>query len=206
MRKGMALGLALATGLLWAGGVQGQAPSGQLEITGTSSVRPWKCTESSYSSDVKAPANFGQAVVTGEKVDAQISLTFPVEKIDCHNGKMDEHMRKALKAKAHPTITYTMKTYDLGAAADSGAVSVTVQGEMTIAGQTEPVSLKALVTKAPDGGVRVQGEEPITMTAFHVKPPTLLFGTLKVAPLVHVKFDVVLKPGAVALGQASGAK
>lgn len=192
------VGLLLA-GLFAATGVQAQAPAGQLEISGTSTVRSWKCTDSEFKTTLEASANFEDQVLAGQKAVDRVALTFPVAKIDCHNGTMDEHMEKALKEKQHPTIHFSMKAYDIGQAVESGEVPAKVSGEMTIAGQTKPVELQVAISKAADGGLRVQGTQDLKMTDFGVKPPTLFFGTLKVGDAVHVKFDLVLRASTVAL-------
>ena len=42
--------------------------------------------------------------------------------------------------------------------------------------------------------MRVVGKVDIEMKDYSVKPPSLLFGTLKVANDVSVKFDTVIQP------------
>ena len=72
------------------------------------------------------------------------------------------------------------------------AGAVTLGGELTIAGQTKPVSIAATVTQT-DAGFRVVGRAPIRMTEFGVRPPSLMLGTMRVADAVTVHFDVVLR-------------
>ncbi len=205
MRKEWILGLAVA-GLVWVGGAAAQEPAGQLDISGTSTVRSWSCREAEIRTVLKAGAGYESSVVAGEKSVEAVSLSFPVEKIDCGNGKMEEHLEKALKAKEYPTISYVMSAYDIGAAIDAETVPVKVTGDMTIAGQTRPVTMDVTVTKSPDGGIRVQGKQEIRMTDFGVKPPTLMLGTLKVGDEVRVSFDMVMRAQTVALIQDGGSR
>ena len=66
-------------------------------------------------------------------------------------------------------------------------------GTLTIAGRTEPVRTEVTVTPAPGNALRVQGEQSLRMSAFGVKPPSLLLGALKVRDLVRVAFDIVVR-------------
>ena len=103
---------------------------------------------------------------------------------------MNKHLRKALKEKDHPEITFQTDKYTL----ENGGGEVKALGELTIAGVTKPIELDAQLTPLPEGGVRVVGKVDIEMKDYSVKPPSLLFGTLKVANDVSVKFDTVIQP------------
>jgi polyisoprenoid-binding protein YceI len=78
-------------------------------------------------------------------------------------------------------------------ASGPGAGTARISGELTMAGQTRPVTLEGAVT-SEDGKVRVRGSKRLVMTDFGVQPPSLMMGTMKVAPPVTIGFDVTLKP------------
>ncbi len=198
MRGMIAIGLAvLGVGVV--GSLQAQQPAGELEISGTSTVRPWTCKETDIETEVKAPAGFAAQILAGEKAVDGVALSFPVEKIDCGNGKMNEHMRKALKEEKYDAIRFELSTYEIGQAVAAGQVPVKVVGQMTIAGTTKPMTMDVTVEKSANGGLEVKGSQSLLMTEFGVKPPTLMLGTLKVGDEVAVKFDVTLSPSTVAL-------
>jgi hypothetical protein len=160
----------------------------KLWIEGGSTVRKWSC---------QLPAEQLKLEVSGGAADPapglprgvqRVVVTVPVQAIECGNGKMNEHLRKALKAGEHPEIRYEMTSY---AAGEAEAVRAT--GELTIAGATQPVEMPVALAALPAGGARVQGSYELRMTDWGVKPPTLMLGTLKVSPVVQVKFDVVVR-------------
>ena len=75
--------------------------------------------------------------------------------------------------------------------ADEGTVAM--QGTLAIAGQERPVTINGTVARE-NGQLRVRGSKRITMTEWGVRPPSLMLGTMKVAPAATVGFDVILKP------------
>lgn len=119
----------------------------------------------------------------------KVLVTAPVSAIACGNGKMDDHLRKALKEKEYPEIRYQAEHYTL---IDNGT-AVQTSGEITIAGVTRPIDLGATLTPLPEGGLRAVGTVEINMADFGVKPPSLFLGTLKVAKVVVVKFNAVVQ-------------
>lgn len=178
----MAMGLAT--------GASAQEPS-NLTIEGTSTLRSWECAVPSFSVAPSPPGGFEEGVLNGERALETVTLVFPVKAIECGNGTMNDHLRKALDADEHPQIRYRLSKYDL-ANAESGMV-VKAEGELVIAGTARPIEMAVTVTRDASGAIRVQGEEEVKMTDFGVKPPKLMLGTLKVGDAVNVKFDVALR-------------
>jgi polyisoprenoid-binding protein YceI len=69
--------------------------------------------------------------------------------------------------------------------------SATVAGNLSIAGQSRPVTLD--LTIGPDGGnARLQGRVPVVQSSFGVKPYSAMMGALKVKDEVEVDLDVRL--------------
>lgn len=167
-------------------------PESRLTIYGTSTVRAFQCQASSFDAKVESPgAGAVEAVLEGQKAVTNVLVTVPVEKLDCRNGTMNEHMRKALKASANPTIVFKVGTYDLAKSGDG--VAVTLNGTLTLGGVEKPVTVNALAKPGENGALLVSGTREIRMTEFGLKPPTLMLGTMKVDEKIKVGFDVVLK-------------
>lgn len=90
---------------------------------------------------------------------------------------------KILHAREHPTITFRSTRVD------GTPESFRVDGDLTIAGVTRPVTLDC--RSAEDG--RVQGTTTVTQSRWGIKPYSAFFGALKLADDVEVRFDVGLK-------------
>lgn len=156
-------------------------PTSTLWVEGGSTVRGWKCTAKKLDAQVVGdPAASIADLVSGANV------TIPVEQLDCGNGKMNEHMQKALQADKNPEIQFVMNSYDV-----SGSTA-TLKGSLKIAGTTKPIEIPATVSEQGKD-VHVKASKQINMKDWGVKPPSLMMGTMKVKEIVTVGFDVAVK-------------
>src|SRR6476469_4482255 len=154
--------------------------SSKIWFDGTSNVKSFSCTAKKLDLDIASDAD-----ATPAKIVKSASLSIPVSQIDCKNGKMNDHMREALKAEKNPTITWKLSSYRVDGTA------VVMNGTLTIAGKENPIELRG--TGGLDNGtITLKGTKVLKMTDFGVKPPSLMFGTMKVAEPVTVSFDLVL--------------
>ncbi|WP_309672529.1 YceI family protein [Gemmatimonas sp.] len=165
------------------------ANGSRLWFDGTSTLRSWTCTADKIESKIDAESGVADAVLDGRKVAGTLEVEFPVEKLECKNGTMNEHMRKALVATTYPKITFNLSGYDLTKGTPPGA---TVQGSLTMNGQSHPIAVPVQFVRA-DGALRVTGKVPVKMTEWGVKPPKLMMGTIKVGEVVTVRFDLLLQ-------------
>lgn len=168
-------------------------PSSKLWVTGTSSVRSWQCKAATFDAAIQTTHDAGipAAILAGDKAVRAVSVTVPVERLDCNNGTMNEHMRKALKAQEFPTITFTLAGYELAKQAEG--VKVTLNGTLTLGGVQKAITMQADAREEGPGALRVAGVHDLRMKEYGLKPPTLMMGTMKVNELVKVNFDLLLK-------------
>jgi hypothetical protein len=167
-------------------------PESKLWVEGTSTMKSFSCKAADFTLSVKSEsAGAIPAVLAGQKAVKTVELTIPTAKIDCANGTMNEHMRKAIKADENASIKFTLTTYDVAANA-KGAEGV-VRGTLFLGGSERPVDVTAIATDAGNGAMRVAGSYELALSAFNLKAPSLMFGSIKVADKVQVKFDLVLK-------------
>ena len=130
-------------------------------------------------------------VLAGVKTVDSVAISLPSATLDCRNGQMTGHMKKALKVTEFDSITFTVKDYTL-AAADSG-MAVTLDGALTLGGVTKDISITALAKAGPEGTLQLTGKHELSMKDYGLKPPTLMFGTMRVHDKVTVGFDLLLK-------------
>jgi polyisoprenoid-binding protein YceI len=93
--------------------------------------------------------------------------------------------RDTLKAEAHPEVVFTSPGFSLTPG------ETTIQGDLTIAGVTRPITLEALVNQEADG-FRFQVRGEVVQTDFNIKPYSGLLGALKVRDMVEVKADLTV--------------
>ena len=167
-------------------------PESKLWIEGTSSLKSFSCKVPEFTLNVTADSSDAvAAVLAGRKAVRVVELTVLSEKIDCANSTMNEHMRKAIKADVSKTIRFTLSGYDV-ANTTTGAAG-TVRGSLALGGAEHPVSVAAVATDGGSKALRVAGSYELALSAFDLKAPTLMFGSIKVGDKVQVKFDLVLK-------------
>lgn len=154
----------------------------RLWFDGTSTVKAFSCSATKFHATVEARS--------GAKPDALVesaSVSVPVAALDCRNGTMNDHMRKALKANENPRITWRMTSYTVDGKA------VVMQGRLSIAGKENVMELRGTGSEE-NGVVRIKGSKQFKMTEFGVKPPKLMMGAMKVKDPVTVGFDLVFYP------------
>ncbi len=201
MRWQILIGIA-AAGFGLGGRAAAQAPSGALEISGSSTMGDWKCREPRIQVAQGSPAGAAERPPAAGSSPPGVMLTFRVQDIDCGDALMNDHLRQALKADSHPTISLALPSSQVQRAARAAPASIPLDGSLTIAGRTEPVRTEVTITPAPGHALQVRGEQSLRMSDFGVKPPRLLLGALKVRDLVRVAFDFVLRaPTAALLGR-----
>ena len=166
----------------------------KLWVEGGSSVRSWKCDATRIEATVTGAAVAPTA--SAKDVSAAASralLTVPVAQLDCHNGTMNEHMRKALKADANKTIEYRIAKWELTPRGnDEGTVATS--GTLVMAGAEKPLAVELTAKRGAEGIWQVTGSKTLKMTEWGIKPPSLMLGTMKVRDPVTIQFELALEP------------
>ena len=164
----------------------GFEPNGRVRIEGTSNVHDWHCTAPRYTGEF-AGTGQGDALTSIDR----LTFTVPVAGIDCRNGTMNGKLRDALKASANPTVRYTLQSARVGAAS-GGRFPVTATGQLTVAGQTRPVTMTVQGQALGGGRYRFTGSAPVSMREFGIERITAMMGTMRVGDRVTVDFDVTV--------------
>ena len=165
-------------------------PESKLWVDGTSTMRKWTCRSTEMDAVVDGAPNAVAQVAAGEKGVRAVRVRVQSGKMECGNGTMNEHMKKALKVDGNPTIDFKLSSYDVNKAASG--VTGTLTGTLTLGGVQKTVAIPA-EAKSVDGVLHVTGEYPLKMTEYDLKPPKLMFGRIKVGETVTVHFDLLLK-------------
>ena len=166
-------------------------PESRLWVEGSSTMKSWKCDAPGVDVSVDANPAAALGVLANEHAVKSVKLIVTTAMMDCSNGTMNDHMRKALKASAYPTIVFSLDSYDLAKAADT--VQVTLKGDLVLGSEKKPITVMAAATAGPDGALRIAGTYELNMKDYGLTPPSLMFGTMKVGAVVKVRFDLLLK-------------
>jgi len=162
----------------------------RLWVNGDSNVRAFRCDAKNVDANLTGIGAVRDLRSLGEaKVGGAIEIL--VAALDCRNGKMNHHLRDALKMKTYKDIRLEVKSLDFGVR-QGDAVEVVAHAELTLAGHTRPVALHGAARQRGDV-LELRGEHQLKMTHYDVTPPRLMLGTIKVEDEVTVGFALQLK-------------
>lgn len=169
-------------------------PESRLWVDGTSNVRPFTCEAKEM--DVQVETEQGEVVnrvVAGEKAIRTVVVSIPSKSLDCDNGngKMNEHMLKAIKAEENASIEFRLQSYEL--THDGDGANAVLDGTLKLGGVEKPVTFNAVTKSVADGVLEVTGAYELRMTDYGLKPPKLMLGAFKVNDPVKVNFDLLLQ-------------
>jgi polyisoprenoid-binding protein YceI len=155
-------------------------------IHGTSNLHAW---------DEKVQKVSGNGTINWNK-DGSFDLSGISIKMDVHSIKsdmgsvMDNNTYKALKADAHPQIVFTLLGQAKSILPNANNKIITVNGNLSIAGVTRFVEMKAKVNMQGKSKLIFEGSQPISMSDYGISAPTALFGTLKTGNDITINFKV----------------
>lgn len=150
-----------------------------IKVDGSSNRSDWSVEATSFS---------GMFTLTdGTPVEGGFSI--PVS--DMKSGRsliMDRLMHGAFEADTNPEISFSMETAE--PAEEEGWW--TVNGTLSMAGASNPVTVMLEQQGGVGRTVRYAGSHELKMTDYGMKPPTAMFGSLHTSEDVTIHFDLLL--------------
>ncbi|MFN8264735.1 MAG: YceI family protein [Chitinophagaceae bacterium] len=164
------------------------AKSYKILVDGTSTMHEW----STAATTVNAQCDFTIANGGIQKINSAV-ITIPVKSLKStkNSGLMDSRTYETLKADNNPNITFVV-TNILSNQQNGGEGTISIRGNLTIAGKTNPTELVLKTKVLPNGDIEVKGSKKILMSSHGVKAPSFMLGALKVGDEVTITFDVIL--------------
>jgi polyisoprenoid-binding protein YceI len=156
-------------------------PTGSLRLEGDSTLHRFSSTVTIVTMTLDSGSKpLAEAVKAGAVKD--LVVTIPVEGLKSGEKGLDKNLYKALRADKFPDILYKLDRYE----------GSKTEGRLTIAGQERPAAIDVEFKYGPQG-VEVAGSYALKMSDFGVKPPSLMFGAIKVKDPIVIRFDLFLK-------------
>ncbi len=179
-------------------------PASELTVEGTSSLHDWRCRTNKINAYVDVDPGYTKDLTKVARPIAGVKVNIVVKTLTCGNAQMDRNMYNTLKADENQVIKYTLSGYDvLNGSASTTSFAAKTTGTLTIAGQTKTIEMNISAERLSDGKAVAEGEQTLLLTDFAIKPPSFMFGTLKVGNEIKVKFN--LKAGPELLAQLAAA-
>src|SRR6478609_7511764 len=107
------IGIALIAGAAMTANAQSRAilaPASKMWIEGTSNVHDWKVEANNIDAQIELDAA-GLAAAPAKMVK-KVTITIPVKSLKSEHDKMDDNIRKALKADKYAEIVYTLTSVE----------------------------------------------------------------------------------------------
>lgn len=106
----------------------------------------------------------------------QVVVRAGVDSFDSGNGNRDAHMREVTEAARYPLVQ--VKAVGAGVAAPASypaAIELVLRGELTFHGRSRPLEVPAKVQFLSADRVTVEASFPVSLEAYGVERPSLLF-------------------------------
>lgn len=175
-------------------------PTSEISVEGTSSMHDWHCKTNKINAYVDVDPGYTKDLTKVARPITAVKVNIVVKSLSCGNSQMDRNMYGTLKADENQLIKYTLSGYDiLNGSVSPTSFAANTNGTLSIAGETKPIEMKISAERMADGQAVAQGEQKLLLTDFGIKPPSFMFGALKVGNEVKVKFT--LKAGPELLAQ-----
>lgn len=128
-------------------------------------------------------------ILPGGSVQAMVRAR--VDSFDSGNGNRDADMREVTEAARHPFVTIKAAGKLTEPASYPAEVELTLRGELTFHGRTRPVEVPVKVRFETPERAAADGAFAVSLDAFEVQRPSLLF--VKVEDRLDVTAKLVLE-------------
>ena len=181
-------------------------PGSELSIAGTSNVHDFHCKTNKFNAYIDVDPGYTKDLTRVTRPIVSVNVVIAVKSLTCGNKKMDENMYNTLQADKNQIIRYKLSGYDILNGTATGFAAKTT-GTLTILGKEKQVAMKIDAARLNDGKATAEGEETLLMSEFGIKPPSFMFGTMKVGDEVKVRFNLKVGPEMIAqLAEAANSK
>ena len=157
-----------------------------IKVLGTSNLHSWSMEDK----DVSCSARF--TYVADKAIPAtvaSVTFTFPVHGLTSGRSGMDSKAFDAMKAKDGGNISFTA-TASAITPVTGNSFEVKSDGNLTIAGVTRAVVLRAACEVKSDGVIACTGTDALKMSDYQIKPPTYMLGALRTGNTLKIAFSM----------------
>lgn len=155
------------------------AEGSNMEIKGTSNVQDWGI----YVNDITGKAEMSENSIQ----DLEFSIL--TETFKGRVAGMRSQIKKTIKQEEYPELSFVLQEVE----SFEGGNAV-INGSLTVAGITQLIKVYGKVVKW-DNGFKISGEKPMKLTDFNIEPPDAMYGSVKAADDIKIKFKILLNRG-----------
>ncbi|MDN3667794.1 YceI family protein [Echinicola jeungdonensis] len=161
----------------------------QMEISGTTNINNFLCTNLSYSGSDKL-FSYSQPLTGNTEWKGEVAVS--ACNFDCVNSIMTKDFQKTVQADEFPKIKIkfihmTNKSWDNKQILEGLA-------EITLAGASKQFPMQCKLVQKGENEMHLIGSQSFLFSDFGLEPPEKFFGAIKVNDRVTVDFVIHLKP------------
>lgn len=123
--------------------------------------------------------------------DSTVDFYVDVNTLKTGIERRDEDMLQTLEAKKYPFAEFYGKLISDFNPDSAGAQKVTVKGEFTVHGVSNPLTVKGTMRKGPKG-LHIKASWTLDMSDYNIKPPGILF--YRVSEKIPISINATLSP------------
>jgi len=119
------------------------------------------------------------------------SIKIKSDSIISKNKLRDKSTHKALKSEEFPFIIFNSNSGKLYRKITDKKIQLIITGVLNIAGKSRTVSLLVTLIELSKNNLKFEGYYKLKMTDYGVKPPSALFGLIKVKDEININYRLV---------------
>ena len=155
-----------------------------MKISGTSNMHDWTMKAKD------ANINAVWTLQPGKISDLTgLDFSMPVKGLKSNSDLMDSRTYTTLKADKHQKINFKLVSADV-TQQQGNQYLIKATGNLTIGGVTKSVVLMANGIMNNEKLITVTGSKKIKMSEWQIKPPSFMFGAMKVGDEVTIDFNL----------------
>ena len=121
-----------------------------------------------------------------------LNLTMKVKELKSKEDLLNSRAYKAMNADKYTTINFKLSSAS-ATPLSNGHFAIKAYGKLEIAGTTKDIILYADAVQNSDKTINCVGSEKLKMSDYGIKPPTFMFGALKVVDDITISFNIKFK-------------
>jgi hypothetical protein len=170
-----------------------------MKIDGTSTIHDWTVESQVVGGTMELDSNFpldpSQEPPKELKVTPKVDVFIPVRQLKSGTTAMDTVMHNNMNAETHPKIEYKLLEMT-PKGKEANGIKFATKGTVRCNGVTTTNAFDVLITKMPDGKLKVSGATKVKMTDFSIQPPApkIALGAIKTGDEVKLSFEWLTVP------------
>lgn len=160
-------------------------------VLGSTNINEFTCFSEENYSKRSADFYFDPSKTSITFRDAVLKIS--THSLNCGNVAMNSNLCRALDADHFPFIIVDLQeahSKDGKPLNLEHATEMIAKVQITLAGHARTNTIHFSGVQTPSGGYHFTGDQKLSLSDYHIEPPTALFGLVKVHDIITVRFDL----------------